>query len=330
MPYACTSSRCFARVVALLGLAVVAAGGCGGVTAASPDGAAGNGGGDAPATVTADEGCMQVATALCNTLGSCAPVAVKVLYGDQATCAARALLSCKTDQSVQGIDRAPSDLVACATALATASCSDLLAGTLPDVCTAKPGTVVSGMACGSDLQCASSYCNKTDTCGVCGPRLAAGGACTVDDGCMAGLVCANGKCVAPAGPGGDCNLPAQPCRSDLYCPSKTGSAKCATKLGAGGACADTDQACDLVKGVVCDPLNHTCEAISVAKGGEACGLGAKALCVGFVAPCSNFLGGGVCANPAEDGAACGGNAVCIPPATCVNKICRLPSAPDCH
>jgi hypothetical protein len=27
---------------------------------------------------------------------------------------------------------------------------------------------------------------------------------------------------------------------------------------------------------------------------------------------------------------CGGNAVCIPPATCENKICRLPSAPDCH
>jgi hypothetical protein len=302
------------------GLAALVAAGCGGVTAAAP--------------VSATDACMQVATALCARIDGCAPLALAVLYGDQSTCISRAVLSCTTDQSVQGIGRTTGDLTGCATALGTASCSDLLAGTLPTVCTNKPGTVVNGMACGSDLQCVSTYCNKAADCGVCSPRQAAGGDCTVDGGCLAGLVCANSRCVAPAGPGGDCNLPNQPCRTDLYCPTTTatkgGSAKCAAKVAAGGSCADSDQACDLVQGNICNPIGQTCETITVAKGGQACGLGAKALCVGFVAPCSNFLTGGVCASPAADGAACGGNDVCIPPATCVDKICRLPSAPDCH
>ena len=45
-------------------------------------------------TLTAAQGCMQVATALCNTLDSCAPVALKVLYGDKSICVTRAALSC--------------------------------------------------------------------------------------------------------------------------------------------------------------------------------------------------------------------------------------------
>ncbi|HEY2730369.1 MAG TPA: hypothetical protein VGK52_10535 [Polyangia bacterium] len=316
------------RVVGLVGIGAAALG-CGGVTAASPD--AGN---DAPAEagppLTTADGCTNVATALCNSLDACAPVAVQVLYGDKSTCVSRAVLSCTTDQSVEGIARTANDLASCAAALSGATCDDLLAGTFPSVCTAKPGTVVNGMACGSDLQCASTFCNKTDACGVCSPRQAAGGDCAVDGGCVSGLVCASKKCVAPAGPGGDCNLPNQPCRSDLYCPTMNGSAKCAAKLGAGGACTDSDQACDLAKGVICNPLTHVCDPIKVAKGGEACSLASKTLCVGFVAPCSSFLTGGVCANPAQDGETCGGNAVCVPPATCQNKICRLPSAPDCR
>jgi hypothetical protein len=303
-------------LVGSFGLVALAAAGCGGVTAATP--------------ASPTDACMQVATSLCARINGCAPVALTVIYGDQSTCVSRAALSCATDQSVPGIGRTTGDLAACATALDTATCSDLLAGTLPGVCTNKPGTVVNGMACGSDLECVSTFCNKTADCGVCSPRQAAGGDCTVDGGCLSGLVCANSKCVALAGPGGDCNLPNQPCRTDLYCPTKSGSAKCTAKLGAGGSCADTDQACDLVQGAICDPIGNSCETITVAKGGQACGLGAKTLCVGFVAPCSNFLTGGVCASPAADGDTCGGNAVCIPPATCVGNICRLPSAPDCH
>lgn len=312
----------------LLGLASIAGAGCGSVTASpSPDG------GDAPieaAPVTTDEGCNRVAKALCDALEGCAASALKVLYGDKTTCIARVVLSCTTDQKVPGIARTGDDLVKCAQQVGTASCADLVAGRSPDVCAVKPGTTIGGAPCGSDWQCASTYCRKTDAqCGVCGPRAAAGGDCTVDGGCEKGLVCANKKCAAPAGPGADCNLPNQPCRSDLYCTSTSGSGKCAAKMGNGGACADNSDACDFVKGVICNPINHTCETISIAKGGEACGLGMRTICVGFVAPCSNILGAGVCANPAADGATCGGNAVCIPPAECVGGVCRLPSAPEC-
>lgn len=320
-------------LVGLLSIAAVgAAMSCGGVTAATPDGAAGSGSDAAveQAPVTTAEGCDMSAKAFCDALDACAPVALKVLYGDKTVCISRAALSCNRDQAVPGNKRTADDLVDCAHAVGTTTCSDLLAGKSPDVCGVKPGEVIDGAACGSDWQCKSTFCNKVDACGVCGPRQAAAGDCTRDGGCAKGLVCANKKCVAPAGPGADCNLPNQPCRTDLYCTSASGSGKCAAKLGAGGACADSSDACDFVKGTICNPVSHVCEAISVAKGGEACGLASKTICVGFVAPCSNFLASGICSNPAADGATCGGNAVCIPPAECVGNVCRLPSTPDCH
>jgi hypothetical protein len=232
---------------------------------------------------------------------------------------------------VPGIKRTPADLVACKQALTTATCPDLLANRFPAACTPKAGDTINGAACGSDWQCMSTYCAKTGECGVCATRAAANGDCVAgDQGCATGLVCANKKCVAPAGTGADCNLPNQPCRSDLYCTSASGSGKCAAKVGAGGPCADSDQACDFAKGVVCNGVSKVCETVTVAKGGEACGLGIRTICVGFVEPCSNIITGGVCANPAQDGEACGGTKKCVPPATCEAGICRLPSTPSCQ
>jgi hypothetical protein len=102
------------------------------------------------------------------------------------------------------------------------------------------------------------------------------------------------------------------------------------KVGAGGPCGDSDQACDFGKGVICNGVTKVCETFTVAKGGEACGLGIKTICVGFIEPCSNFLVGGVCANPAQDGEACNASKKCVPPATCEGNVCRLPSTPDCR
>jgi hypothetical protein len=314
----------------MFGLAAMTAPACGGVTAAA-DG----GGADAPVeshVVTNEEGCNQVAKALCDALNACAPILVQEQYGDEATCISRAALSCVTEQGIAGISRTPNDLVTCASAAAAVMCPDVLAGNFPSACDVKPGTVANGVACGSNLQCQSTYCNKTDACGVCGPRQAAGGTCTTNDGCKKGLVCANQLCVTPAGPGQACNLPATPCRADLYCSSAKASGTCMAKVGAGAPCVDNPgDACDFSKAAVCNTLANpnVCVTITIAKPGNACSLGSKTGCVGGIAPCSDILFGGICANPAEDGAACGGNAVCIPPATCVNKVCRLPSAPNC-
>jgi hypothetical protein len=324
------------RFVSLASALVVLALGCGGVTPAA-SGTGGNGGNPADAAaeaapLTAATACDEVAHALCDRLDVCSPTALKLFYGDRAICATRAGLSCTTDQGVMGTTRTPDDLVRCAGALAAATCADLLANQYPAACDIKPGTGANGTACGSDWQCQSTYCRKTDACGVCGPRQGADGDCVVDGGCLKGLVCANQKCVAPAGPDVDCNPPNQPCRSDLYCAKA--SSKCTTKVGVAGACAD-DQACDLAKGVLC--INHVCEMISVAKAGDACGLPTKTLCTGFSGlgpaqdPCSSLLTGGICAKTAEDGTACGAaHQVCLAPANCVMGVCRLPSAPNCR
>jgi hypothetical protein len=313
-------------VIGLLGLGAAVAGGCGGVTAAS-DG----GGNDAPA-VTTESACNQVAQALCNALDGCAPFIVSEQYGDKATCIARAALSCMTDQSTSGIARTPADLVACANAATGISCTDALSGNYPAACDPKPGTIINGMACGSNLQCQSTYCNKTDVCGVCSARQDVGKTCTTNDGCLKGLVCASSLCVKPANTGEACNLPGQPCRSDLACSSSSAPGTCGAKVGVGGDCTANSDLCDFSKGSICNTLANpkVCLMINIAKPGDKCSLGSKTGCVGGIDPCSSILLGGVCANPAEDGAACGGNDVCIPPATCVNKVCRLPSAPTCN
>jgi hypothetical protein len=311
-------------LIGLLALVVGNATGCGGVTAASDAGT------DAPA-VTAADACAQVAQALCNALNTCAPFFVSEQYGDEATCISRATLSCMTDQGTSGIARTPNDLVACAKAAVGISCSDALAGNYPAACDPQPGTIINGMACGSNLQCQSTYCNKTGACGVCGPRQAASGACTTNDACNKGLVCASSVCVAPAGMGEACNLPGQPCRSDLACSASQGPGMCVAKEGVGGNCTANSDLCDFTKGSICNTLAtpKVCITINIAKPGDKCSLASKTGCVGGIDPCSSILLGGVCANPAVDGAACGGNDVCIPPATCVDKVCRLPSAPNC-
>jgi hypothetical protein len=45
--------------------------------------------------------------------------------------------------------------------------------------------------------------------------------------------------------------------------------------------------------------------------------------------CSSPVAGGVCPNPAMDGEACNANVHCVPPASCVNGLCRFPSVAAC-
>jgi hypothetical protein len=312
--------------------------GCGKVTPGAADnGDAGNDGGGADAQadvpITTDDGCNREAQAICNALADCAMVWVQYLYGDKVTCVARLARSCNDEQKAMGVTRTPDDLAACGADVATTSCADLLASRFPASCQVKPGTIENGVGCGTDWQCASGYCGKKNSdCGVCGPRAALGGDCTADDGCQQGMVCANNKCAVPADLNGPCNLPNQPCRSDLFC---TGDGRCAAKLGAGETCRGLLSAdCDIFHGFVCNGLlTGTCAQVTVAKGGEACGGGTSTICQDLN-PCtgSTATQTGLCAAPAGDGEACGGSGQsnCLPPATCVMNVCRLPSAPACH
>ncbi len=325
---------------------------CGSVTPSNRDGSAGTGGSgggsdagtgdlapDVPLTV--EKACDKMAAEICDALDACAAPVVQVFYGDKKTCVERQTLGCNLDQSVAGITRSAADISACGDAVKSASCPDLVASRFPEACAVKPGPRVNGMGCGSDWQCDSTYCRRADmACGVCGPRMAEGQACTVPTGCQAGMVCAASmQCATPRELGAACgdNLP---CRSDLYC-TKAIAGTCAPKVGQeGGACVDSTNACDIIQGVACNifaaPANRTCEKLGVAKGGDACGIvnGGLTVCVAL-SPCSGLLGlSGACPNPAGDGAPCGAgtpnNANCLAPAQCVAGICRLPSAPSCN
>src|SRR6185503_2794367 len=105
------------------------------------------------------------------------------------------------------------DITACADAVDTASCDDLLANMFPAACRIRPGSRIDGEGCGSSLQCVSTHCEKpTLDCGVCAARHPVNGDCTSDDACLLGLVCAAQKCVTPGGLGAICNADTQPCR----------------------------------------------------------------------------------------------------------------------
>lgn len=325
-----TRARLFgpqARAGGALAVAAAAAAiGCGKVT---PDDL-----GDAATTLTVEQGCAMEAQEICGKLDACASFWVQLLYGDATTCVSRLTVSCKNDQMVSGTTRTPADMAACAQSVKSASCPDLVASKFPAACQVKPGSLMNGVACGSDWQCESTYCNTNgQACGACGPRAAANGNCTSDDGCVTGLVCANDKCVAPGGDGASCDPTRQPCRSDLYC---TSAGLCAPHVGAGQSCADTDRACDLFAGTACNAFNKICETVGVGQSGGACGIVDRTLtlCVALDA-CSGatLTQPGVCASPAADGEACGDSNSghnCIAPATCVNGVCRLPSVTSCQ
>jgi hypothetical protein len=289
------------------------------------------GGGDAGVEMpplTADAACAQFAQAYCDALAACATVAIPLYFEDATNCVTRMKLSCMTDQMAPGIDRTPDDVAACAHDASSAMCADLVAGRLPASCQVKPGTAPNGGACGSSWQCASTHCEKASnaTCGTCAVRQPANGDCTVDEGCTAGLVCASGKCAAPVGLGAACDSKT-PCRSDLYC-DKT-SQVCTGHVGAAASCASDSNACDILNGYGCNPFTHVCQSIGVAQGGEPCGLvnGTLVVCVVLDAcPGASLTQAGACVSPAQDGTACNDNSHCLPPASCVNQLCRLPSS----
>jgi hypothetical protein len=318
-----------------LAVLVVAAGGAGvaacGSVAAQNDGGAG----DAPAETappTAAEACGQFASTLCGRLNGCAPYALSIFYGDSATCMSRVALGCMRDLEVPDTQQTPTGMSACARDANDASCDDLLANAFPTSCQIKPGTRLNGEGCGSSWQCMSTHCEKTTgECGVCAPRAAANGACSVDGGCTLGLVCAGGKCVTPGAAGAPCGA-AAPCRANLYCSATTSS--CAAPLALGASCAGDTGACDLRQGVSCNFLSAApkCETVAAAKGGQACGIvnGTFTLCIALNAcPGATLTQPGACLAPANDGQACNDMTHCLPPASCVGGLCRLPSTASC-
>jgi hypothetical protein len=295
---------------------------------------------------SAAPGCEYV-SALCAKIQECAPFFLKAGYGDLAGCIDRSTKACTEQYKSNGSGLNQASILACATALGTATCTDVLANNTP-ACVFR-GSYADGAVCGDSSQCASGFCSHGGSlCGVCAAKGAAGAACPSgsNDECQTGLVCSGGKlCAAPAVVGGACDDSTAPCLLGSFC---TTAKTCALTVEAGALCPGAFL--DLGKGTICvgkgtatDP--QTAAQIGAAGVGQICGLvpadGMPAtLCApGSVAACTPTAGSlqvfgiptkGICAALTPDGYTCTASSQCLAAAQCISGTCQIPSGRYCE
>jgi hypothetical protein len=297
------------------------------------------------ATVTAADACTQLANAYCDKLVSCTTFYSMLAFGDAATCKTRFAAQCVRGLAAPGNGSSPENTAACAVKAPGVACVDLFANDLPSECQPVAGAAADGAACGDDSQCKHEFCAFDDakaTCGTCAAPVAAEAACVNGDcptglkcgadtkchkvgalndacdanhACAASLACFNGKCVAPAGAGADCD-PA-------------------------GTTTPTHVACDLVGGYWCNLTSKKCETIALNAARDAtCGLslttGGLTVCEpkSYCAITDATKFSGKCVARVADGAACDASAKtfggpCTDPAKCIDGTCKLADASSC-
>jgi hypothetical protein len=289
------------------------------------------------ASVPAVVDCSQIAQGFCDVVSRCLKGWIETAFGDIATCAGRLRLACEDAKAAPGSTLTAAAQNSCLQGLAAASCADVIDRKFTgcDI----PGTRVDGMGCAHNGQCASNLCRSSETlCGACGPKAAAGGACTEDEECTTGLVCpevdGTRRCVARAPAGMACSR-TQPCAYGFACDGNL----CVAAGKAGATCrrpgGDLVGTCDGTQYLFCGSGN-VCQVIPTASAGQPCGVIGNGYvgCAGGTYCRTNALSfTGVCANTAADGTACGplpAGPPCVAPATCVDGLCRLPSALQCQ
>ena len=270
--------------------------------------------------------CGSLAASLCGKLATCFPGALALAYGDTAGCEARYALGCEQQMGAEGSSLDGDFVSDCSSALDSAACDGVYA--LPfGACLPPGGSFDDGTACALDVQCASLYCKRTDTCGQCAPRIPAGGECGSDPAaCEAGTYCGfNSQCLLLGEPGNACDSET-PCAPLLQCVEGT----CAQGGGAGATCNQESAPCNGAQQLYC--REGVCAEFDVAAAGEACGFidGNVVVCAAG-GQCSNQPTG-TCAAPGADGAACGGTGgnLCATPATCEDGTCVIVDAGSCQ
>jgi hypothetical protein len=280
------------------------------------------------------QACIDISTAVCAKIESCAPAAISALYGDTATCATRTATTCDAALALKNNGDQAGNVEDCSKAYGSISCTDALGNNVPKECAHKPGQLADGTACGAAGQCMSGVCQfDTTGCGKCIEAIAAGANCNATSDCQSGLVCALSAtsqtsttfvCIAPAASGATCSnaAPVVPCQAGLVCDA----GKCATPLAANSACDPTVQPtlCDQANGYFCTPRGTRCMLAIAAGTGQPCGYDAQtgdySYCTGsgFCGNVDQQTGLGTCAAPAADGATCdlAQGPLCTPPAVC--------------
>jgi hypothetical protein len=295
---------------------------------------------DGGTTVSAAQAASDGASAFCARAQACAPAYVQLEWGDVATCSTRFGAQLVGTLASTGTSDTPSQIEACAKALPTISCDDLLGNSTPAPCRAMPGSLANGAVCGDDSQCSGGHCKvpSQQTCGVCTTFAAAGASCTLDGDCDNGLTCFGGTCVTPVASGGACDTTSHPCLPTLACNAGT----CGTPGAAGASCDPTaTDTCDNLHGVFCDGATSKCVTAAFAQTGAPCGYVSGTLTICLAGPgnaeaeCKGLSATsptGTCQAPAADGASCNATTgpFCLAPSVCVNGACQLDDPSACH
>jgi hypothetical protein len=248
---------------------------------------------------------------------------------------------------------------ACASAVQTLTCADLVSGSgvsTPAACDAAlVGTVGTGGNCYSSGACATGYCtwdySTTATCpGTCQPFVLLGGNCSSAP-CANGLTCNASVCRTESPVGGAC-----PCQASLWCDTSGGGAgickaslavgasctkgssdhcntltrcagtpsTCQSFVGLGATCVPADSLCGM--GFDCDAVTSKC--VSYPKLGESCAT--TSVCIGaycdFMAAsptCKAYLADGATCNPSFFGMECASRH-CNSANKCSTDRCALP------
>lgn len=310
--------------------ACACAGGTQGVQACKADGSGYEvcgqcgGGTSSSGGISGDTACTDVATAVCTRIAACSNYWLKAAYGDHAACVARARLafSCPGVFSLDGATATPTQFEACATALQSTTCQDLIVAKWPTACQLA-GTRPNGSGCGMAMQCQSGACNTTTAsqCGTCAAMPQAGDTCTTDE-CDGGLTCVNGVCARYGSAGDTCDAN-HPCNPFLTCRSGT----CGTPLAGGATCDPQASQCDAYGASLFCNAQRLCQVIDVVGAGSQCGYAAGATCTAM-GTCRN----GLCVSAAADGAACDvtNGPQCLWPATCAQGLCHLTDPAGCN
>jgi len=276
-----------------------------------------DGGGPSPSTAP----CAAFAEARCDREATCRENAFTLEHGSRAACVAKKTAACNALRTAPGSTYAEADALACAKALPSYACSDMVLGHVPDACLPPAGTFALDASCAEDAQCASGVCLFEDSapCGKCRPKSPAGqlqrcsstAQCPATEGCtsISTTVMRNGVCRTIVGVGDPCQN--AHCDADSYCVSGI----CSPAARLGKACGPFAGPCDPRRGLTCDIglANPVCIALArtFAADEECDSTGACEL--GYT--CTAFPGiGGVCVALPEEGDSC--ESTCAPPARC--------------
>jgi hypothetical protein len=245
-------------------------------------------------TDAANAACQDSARALCARAAGCAATYMQFVFGSVAQCEKQVTAACNARYIGPGAAESPQS---CATAASAVPCEEIadlenmfFEQPLIASCPVTPGRFADGDACRADGDCQSGYClSQIDCrttpcvagCGRCTPRSDAGGPCSGNHGCNAGLRCVAGGGGDPPGRcrrfphvGEPCGAAAGQCAGGgytTYCDATTSICMQFATSGAGqeGASCYTPEDCFIAQGFGCSAAK-TCTKQNIAALGSSC------------------------------------------------------------